>query len=115
VASMHTYRGPRGTSYRVVWRLPDGAQRSRSFKSRAEARDWRATIDRLEAAGQAPDPARSDVPLEVWAAQVIATLHLKPKSAEARASLPFPLARCRPRLVTFLNRVGTASDLCPRR
>jgi len=44
-------------------------------------------VDRLEAAGQAPDPARGDVPLEVWAAQVIATLHLKPKSAEAYASL----------------------------
>jgi integrase len=87
VASIHTYRGPRGTSYRVMWRTPDGAQRSRSFKTKAEAREWRATVERLESAGQAPDPSRGDIALEVWAEQVIATLHLKPKTAESYASL----------------------------
>jgi integrase len=87
VASIQTYRRPRGTTYRVMWRTPDGAQRSRSFKTRPEARDWRGIVDRLEAVGQAPDPSRGDVPLDVWAEQVIGTLHLKPKTVEAYASL----------------------------
>ena len=87
MASIHTYRGPRGTSYRVMWRTPDGAQRSRSFKTRAEAREWRATVERLETVRQAPDPSRGDIPLEVWAEQVLQTLHLKPKTAETYASL----------------------------
>ena len=87
MASIYPYRGPRGTTYRVVWRTPEGAQRSRSFKARAEAREWRATVERLEAAGQTPDPARGDIPLGVWAGQVLATLHLKPKTAESYASL----------------------------
>ena len=87
MASIRPYRGPRGTSYRVMWRTPDGAQRSRSFKTRAEAREWRATVERLETVRQAPDPARGDISLEVWAEQVLQTLHLKPKTAETYASL----------------------------
>ena len=87
MASIHPYRGPRGTSYRVVWRTTDRAQRSRSFKTRAGAREWRATVERFEAAGQTPDPARGDISLEVWAGQIIAILHLKPKTAETYASL----------------------------
>ena len=87
MASIHPYRGPRATTYRVVWRTPDGAQRSRSFKTRAEAREWRAAVERLELAGQTLDPSRGDIPLAVWAPQVIATLHLKPKTVETYASL----------------------------
>ena len=87
MASIHPYRGPRATTYRVVWRTPDGAQRSRSFKTRAEAREWRAAVERLELAGQTLDPSRGDIPLAVWAPQVIASLHLKPKTAETYASL----------------------------
>lgn len=87
MASIHPYKGRRGTTYRVFWRTSDGLQRTRTFASKAEARAWRATVEQLEAAGQAPDPSRGDIPLEVWAAQVLATLHLKPKTAETYASL----------------------------
>ena len=87
MASIHPYRGRRGTSYRVFWRTSDGVQHSQTFPSKAEAREWRSTVERFEAAGQTPDPTRGDIRLEVWAAQVIATLHLKPKTAETYASL----------------------------
>ncbi len=87
MASIHPYKGRRVTTYRVFWRTSDGLQRTRTFTSKAEAREWRATVEQLEAAGQAPDPTRGDIPLEVWAAQVLATLHLKPKTAETDASL----------------------------
>ncbi len=87
MASIHPYKGRRGTTYRVFWRTSDGLQRTRNFATKAEAREWRATVERLEAAGKAPDPARGDIPLEAWAAQVLATLHLKPKTAETYASL----------------------------
>ena len=87
MASIHPYRGRRGTSYRVFWRTSDGVQHSQTFPSKAEAREWRATVEQLETAGQAPDPTRGDITLEVWAAQVLATLHLKPKTAETYASL----------------------------
>lgn len=87
MASIHSYRGRRGTTYRVFWRTSDGLQRTQTFASKTEAREWRATVERLEAAGQAPDPARGDISLEVWAGQVLQTLHLKPKTAETYASL----------------------------
>ena len=87
MASIHPYRGRRGTSYRVFWRTSDGVQHSQTFPSKAEAREWRAPVEQLETAGQAPDPTRGDITLEVWAAQVLATLHLKPKTAETYASL----------------------------
>ena len=87
MASIHPYKGRRGTTYRVFWRTSDGLQRTRPVISKAEAREGRATVERLEGAGQAPDPSRGDVPLEVWAAQLLATLHLKPKTAETYASL----------------------------
>ena len=87
MASIHPYRGRRGTSYRVFWRTSDGLQRTRTFASKAEARAWRATVEGLEAARQAPDPARGNVHLEVWAQEVLSTLHLKPKTAETYASL----------------------------
>ena len=87
MASIHPYRGRRGTSYRVFWRTSDGVQHSQTFPSKAEAREWRSTVERFEAAGQTPVPTRGDIRLEVWAGQVIATLHLKPKTAETYASL----------------------------
>jgi len=76
-----------GTSYRVFWRTSEGLQRTRTFTSKTEAREWRATVEQLEAAGQAPDPTRGNISLDAWAAQVLATLHLKPKTAETYASL----------------------------
>ena len=87
MASIHPYKGRRGTTYRVFWRTSDGVQYLKTFPSKAEAREWRATVERFEAAGQTPDPTRGDIRLEVWAGQVIATLHLKPKTAETYASL----------------------------
>jgi integrase len=87
MASIHPYKGRRGTTYRVFWRTSEGLQRTQTFASKAEAREWRATIERFEAAGQTPDPTRGDISFEVWAGQVIATLHLKPKTAETYASL----------------------------
>jgi len=87
MASIHPYKGRRGTTYRVFWRTSDGLQRTRTFTSKSEAREWRATVERLEAAGQAPNPTRGEVSLEVWAGQVLATLHLKPKTAKTYASL----------------------------
>jgi len=63
MASIHPYRGRRGTTYRVHWRTAEGAQRTQTFKTRADARVWRSTVERLEAAGHAPDPSRAAVSL----------------------------------------------------
>lgn len=71
MASIHPYRGgPRGTSCRAFWHTSDGVQRAQAFPSEVEAREWRATVERFDAAGQ-----------------VIETLYLKPKTAETYASL----------------------------
>ena len=87
MASIHAQRNTRGTSWRVMWRTPDGTQRSRSFSTRLEARRFKTTIEELEQAGRAPDPARGEITLGDWAELVLAGLHLKPKTAETYASL----------------------------
>jgi len=87
MASMIKREGSRGTTWRVIWRTQSGAQRSKTFKDRTEARRFRTTLESLEQAGQGPDLRRGDITLDVWASQVLATLHLKPKTAETYASL----------------------------
>lgn len=87
MASIHAQRNSRGTSWRVMWRTPEGVQRSRSFTVRSEARRFKTTIEGLEHAGRAPDPARGEITLEDWAELVLSGLHLKPKTVEAYASL----------------------------
>lgn len=87
MASIHAQRNSRGTSWRVMWRTPEGTQRSRSFQTRPEARRFKTTIEGLEHAGRAPDPARGEILLEDWAELVVSGLHLKPKTVETYASL----------------------------
>ena len=87
MASIHAQRNSRGTSWRVMWRTPEGVQRSRSFTARSEARRFKTTIEGLEHAGRAPDPARGEITLEDWAELVLSGLHLKPKTVETYASL----------------------------
>jgi hypothetical protein len=48
---------------------------------------FRTTPEGLEQAGQGPDLRRGDVTLDAWVDQVLATLHLKPSTAETHASL----------------------------
>jgi hypothetical protein len=82
MGSIHPCKGRRGTTYRVFWRTSEGPQRTRTFTSKTEAKEWWATAERLEAAGQAPDPTRGNIPLDDWAGQVLATLHLKQKTMD---------------------------------
>ena len=87
MASIIRRDGLKGPTWRVLWRTQTGAQRSKTFKARDEAKRFRATLESLELAGQGPDLRRGDVTLEDWASQVLATLPLKPKTAETYASL----------------------------
>ena len=87
MASIIKREGSRGATWWVVWRTQHGAQRSKTFKDRSDARRFRTTLEALEQAGQGPDLRRGDITLDAWATQVLATLHLKPKTAETYASL----------------------------
>jgi integrase len=87
MASIIKREGSKGATWRVVWRTQSGAQRSKTFKERADAKRFRTTLESLEQAGQGPDLRRGDITLDAWAGQVLATLHLKPKTAETYASL----------------------------
>ena len=87
MASITRRDGLKGPTWRVLWRTQTGAQRSKTFKARDEAKRFRATLESMELVGQGPDLRRGEVTLEDWAGQVLATLPLKPKTAETYASL----------------------------
>jgi integrase len=87
VASLHKREGKRGTTYRVMWRLPSGEQRSRTLRTREEASAFRNEMERLEQQGRAPDPGRGALSLTEWSGQYLETLHLKPKTRANYESL----------------------------
>lgn len=80
MASVRPRHGSRGTTYRVMWRTPDGRQRSRSLRDAAEARRLVAEMTLAEREGRAPDPNSGAISLARWAEQVLATKPLKPKT-----------------------------------
>lgn len=87
MASLHKREGKRGITYRVMWRLPSGEQRSRTLRTREEASAFRNEMERLEQQGRAPDPARGALSLTEWSEQYLETLHLKPKTRANYESL----------------------------
>lgn len=80
MASLRPRHGSRGTTYRVMWRTPDGRQRSRSLSDPVEARRLLAEMTLAEREQRAPDPAAGAITLAEWAEQVLATKSLKPKT-----------------------------------
>ena len=80
MASLRPRQGQRGTTYRVMWRTPDGRQRSKSVKGLADARRLVSEMGLAERAGAAPNPAKGNITLAYWAEQVLATKALKPKT-----------------------------------
>lgn len=87
MASIQRYEGKRGTTYRVMWRLEDGKQRSKTIKDKDEAKRFRNEVEALEQRQRAPDPQRGSITLSAWSEQFLGTLHLKPKSMESYRSL----------------------------
>ncbi len=55
MASIEVREGRSGASFRVSWRLEDGRQQSRSFRSRAEAKAFRSELEGARARGVIPD------------------------------------------------------------
>lgn len=80
MASIRPRHGTRGTTYRVLWRTPDGRQRSRSLADPSEARRLAAKMTLAEREHRAPDPAAGAITLARWAEQVLASKPLKPKT-----------------------------------
>lgn len=87
MASIQKRSGKRGTTYRVMWRLSSGEQRSQTVKTRDEARALKVEVEALEQAGRTPDAQRGAITLAAWAGDYLATLHLKPKSRVTYESL----------------------------
>jgi len=57
-----------GRGYHVVWRDPDGRERSRTFRRKEDARDWKSSIEVDLARGSYPGPvARPDAARRVLA------------------------------------------------
>lgn len=80
MASIHSRKGKRGTTHKVMWRLSDGRQRSKTFKVKEEAKAFRNDMERLEQEDRAPDPQRGTVTVQRWSEDYMGTLHVKPKT-----------------------------------
>lgn len=87
MASVTKRDGKRGPTWKVVWRLPDGSQRAKSFKSKDAARAFRIEVEALEQAGRTPDPQKGAITLHAWSEEYLRTLHLKPKTRANYESL----------------------------
>lgn len=87
MASIRVRDGSSGRSFRVLWRLEDGRQRSRSFRSRAAAKSFRIELEAAQARGVSLDPSAGSISLETWAEGVLEGLFLKPKTRENYRSL----------------------------
>ena len=87
MASIEVREGRSGVSFRVSWRLEDGRQQSRSFRSRAEAKAFRSELEGARARGVIPDLSAGAIPLAEWSEDVLGMLFLKPKTRENYRSL----------------------------
>lgn len=87
MASINKRQRKAGTRWRVMWRLDDGEQRSRTFDSYDEARRFKTEVEALEQAGRAPDPQKGAQTLSEWSEAFMATLHLKPQTEANYRSL----------------------------
>lgn len=76
-----------GPVYRVSWRLPDGTQRSKSFKTHDEAKAHKVSVEALEQSGRTPDPQKGAQTLRDWSEAFMGTLHLKPQTEAHYRSL----------------------------
>ena len=75
-------------SYRVRYRTPGGAERSKTFARRADAVRFGATVESAKNVGTYIDPARARVTVGEWAEKWLAgQAHLKPSSYERSAGI----------------------------
>lgn len=87
MASIHERQGKRGTSYRVLWRDPDGKQRSMSFKTRKEAQRFEKGLEADLDRGKYQDPQTGSETFAEWSERVMAGLVIKPKTRASYESL----------------------------
>jgi len=87
VASIEVREGRSGVSFRVSWRLEDGRQQSRSFRSRAEAKAFRSELEGARARGVIPGLSAGAILLAEWSEDVLGLLFLKPETREDYRSL----------------------------
>jgi integrase len=87
VASIEVREGRSGPSFRVTWRLEDGRQQSKSFRSRAEAKAFRSELEGARLRGVVPDLSAGSISLQAWSEEVLGMLFLKPKTLENYRSL----------------------------
>jgi integrase len=67
----------------VVWRDPDGRERSRTFRRKEDARDWKSSIEVDLARGSYRDPSLGRMPLGAfWPVFLEASPHLAPKTRQ---------------------------------
>jgi len=70
-----------GRGYHVVWRDPDGRERSRTFRRKEDARDAKSQIETDLARGAYRDPSLGRMPLSAfWPVFLEASPHLAPKT-----------------------------------
>lgn len=81
MASIQRRQGTRGTTYRVMWRSADGNQQSRTVGNLQAARRLVAEMAIAEQERRAPSRASSRITLDAWAAEILSSKSLKPKTA----------------------------------
>jgi integrase len=86
---MASIEGPKGGPYRVRWRTPDGASRSKTFRKRRDAEQYRSSVEHSKSTGVYIDPSQGRVMLEAWATRWLDTVRptLKPKTLVSYQSL----------------------------
>jgi len=68
-------------SYEAMYRDPMGHQRSKCFRTKAEARAFLSRVEAAKHSGEWTDPARAKVRFGDFAAKwLVSTVHLKPST-----------------------------------
>lgn len=74
-------RKQKNRSYEAMYRDPMGRQRSKSFRTKAEARSFLSRVEASKHSGEWTDPARAKVRFGDFAAKwLVSTVHLKPST-----------------------------------
>lgn len=77
-------RGKRGTRYKVRFRDAQGRQRSRTFGTLAEAKDFKATADRERRSGATPCARADEVTFSEYASTWVKSQRHRPSTARRR-------------------------------
>ncbi len=79
MATVERRRTDDGIRWYVRWRDPDGTQRSRAFRLKADASRYRVQVEQQLVDGQYLDPARGRITLQDWSQVWLTTQsHLRP-------------------------------------